>query len=379
MNEPSPRRIRVMQITDTLYAGGKERVAVDLANLLPRARYESYLCTTRREGPLADLVQSDVGRLRLERKRSFDTRSLRRFLRFIRQKDIDILHAHGPSLFIAAIASYLPPFPTVVWHDHFGNYLVEERSVRLYGVATRRVGGVIAVNQPLADWARDRLGVPAERVWNLPNFVCQPAPAGVPPDLPGTADSRIVCVANFRPQKDHLNLVQAMAIVTRQIPAAHLLLVGDATDKEYYGRVQAEIARLNLGANISMLGQRRDVTDVLRACAVGVLSSASEGLPLALIEYGMVKLPAVVTDVGQCADVLEQGQSGLLVPPGAADKLAEALLSLLQSPARRAALAERFYNRVQQIYSADAVIEQVCGVYDTVLAAKKKSHVHAAK
>src|SRR5687768_3548621 len=127
MNELGSGRIRVMHITDTLYAGGKERVAVDLANLLPRSRYETFLCTTRREGPLADLIQPDVGRLRLDRKRVFDSRALRRLVAFIREKNIEILHAHGPSLFIARVASLFAPRPLVVWHNHFGG-LTTKRS-----------------------------------------------------------------------------------------------------------------------------------------------------------------------------------------------------------------------------------------------------------
>src|SRR2546421_178847 len=128
-------RVGVMHLTDTLEAGGTERVAVNLVNLLPRDRYRPYLCTTRHDGPMA-----------------------------------------------------------------------------------RRVSGVIAVNQPLAAWSQQRLGVPAERVWYIPNFVCEAAPGGALAGLPGEKGARIVCVANLRPQKDHQTLLRAMARVSRQAP-----------------------------------------------------------------------------------------------------------------------------------------------------------------
>src|SRR5262245_9627388 len=67
----------VLHLIDTLEAGGGERVAVNLANLMSRSKYRSYLCVTRREGPLADLVAPDVERICLRRKRSFDLAGLR--------------------------------------------------------------------------------------------------------------------------------------------------------------------------------------------------------------------------------------------------------------------------------------------------------------
>lgn len=360
-------RINVMHVTDTLDAGGAERVAVNLVNSLPREQYLMHLCTTRRDGPLADLVREDVGRLRLAREQRFDVGALRRLTAHIRRHQIRILHAHESSLFIAAVASLLPPHPVVIWHDHYGRYEMEERPVWLYRLATRGIGGVITVNQPLADWSRRRLHVPVDRVWFIQNFVREAGGDEEPPDLPGKVGGRVVCVANFRSQKDHLTLLRAMALVIQQMPAAHLLLVGDANEPAYFDSVREEIARQDLGRNTSLLGQRRDVTAILRACDIGVLSSASEGLPLALLEYGMAGLPTVATQVGQCAEVLDNGRAGMLVPPAAPDKLAEALISLLRSPERRSDFGKRFHHRVQEVYSSGPIIQQICRVYDTVI------------
>ena len=88
---------------------------------------------------------------------------------------------------------------------------------------------------------------------------------------------------------------------------------------------------------------------------------------MALLEYGMAGLPVVATRVGQCAEVLDEGRVGILVPPTAPDKLAEMLLSLLRSPARRAKLGELFHSRVREVYSPGPVIQQICRVYDVVM------------
>ena len=365
--------IGVMHVLDSLALGGAERAAVNLVNALPRENYRPYLCTTRREGPLREAVAADVGRIALERKSRFDSRAIRCLVDFIRTQKIMILHAHGSSLFVAALAAWFPPHPIVIWHAHYGRVALEDRRAWAHRMAARRTRGVITVNHQLAEWCGRRLAVPADRIWCIPNMVCAPANEPGISGLPGTPGSRIVCVANLRAEKDHLNLVRAMTLVVRRHPSAHLLLVGAHSDpaysagSSYFEAVKQEVARNSLGRNISFLGQRRDIPALLQGCDIGVLSSKTEGLPVSLLEYGMAGLPVVATQVGECEEVLDRGRAGLLVSPQSPRDLAEALLSLLGSPERRALLGERFLHRVQELYSAGSIIERVCLVYKAVL------------
>ncbi|MCP9496447.1 MAG: glycosyltransferase [Pyrinomonadaceae bacterium MAG19_C2-C3] len=368
-------RIGVMHLTDTLGAGGAERVAVQMVNFLPRELYRSFLCTTRWGGALAEMIASDVEQLHLSRQSRFDWRAVNNLARYVRHHRIQILHAHQTSLFIAVAASLLPPFPKVIWHDHFGRHDYDARPVWIYRQAAKRVGGVIAVNESLADWSRSRLAVPSNRVWYVPNFTTESQAAnddGEIPALPGQTGERIVCVANFRPQKDHLTLVRAMKRVVQEAPGAHLLLVGVEVDENYVEKIRREIAVHELGRNITLLGERRDVAEILKQCDIGVLSSVSEGLPLALIEYGMARLPAVATKVGQCGEVLDYGRAGMLVSHAAPEKLANSLLTLLRSPGRRQRLGEKFYRRVQEFYSPRSAMRKINKVYETVLSGKAR-------
>ncbi len=356
-----------MHVLDALNMGGAERVAVNLANLLPRSSYAPFLCTTRSEGPFANLIAADVGRLSLSRRNRIDTGALRRFKDFVRANKIRILHAHGSSLFFARLASLFPPYPLVVWHDHYGNYLANNRPAWLYRAATRGLAGVITVNQPLAEWSRRVLQIPANRIWYIPNLIPVAMQSSKTVDLPGSRGFRIVCVANFRPQKDHANLFEAMTLVSSRIPQAHLLLVGEATDTVYRASILDQIHSRGLDRNISYLGPRQDVPAILRACDIGVLASKSEGLPLALLEYGVCGLPAVATEVGQCADVLSHGFAGLLVPPSSPKDLAEALCSLLSSPDDRKRYGGRLQELVRARHSPESTIRRVCDVYQQVL------------
>ncbi len=365
--------VGVMHVIDALAMGGAERVAVNLANLLPCERYRAHLCTTRAEGPLSEAVAPHVMRLSLERRGRVDAGALRRFARYVKERRIRIVHAHASALFFARLGVALGREGALIWHDHYGRADFGDRPAWLYRMATRGAAGVIAVNQTLAAWCRERLRLPEKRVWYVPNFVAEAGPAGERacptsgPALPGEPGKRMVCVANFRPQKDHPNLLQAMALVARQAPGAHLLLVGEAGDGAYAASLRAQISELGLEGAVTWLGPRTDVAAILRGCDIGVLGSASEGLPLALLEYGKAGLAAVATGAGQCAEVLDHGRAGMLVPPRAPEALGRAMVQLLCDGRKRMEFAARFHDRVEEHYSPRRVLGQICDIYESVL------------
>jgi len=228
------------------------------------------------------------------------------------------------------------------------------------------VSGVIAVNDVLAAWSRERLHVPSDRVWYIPNFAEMRISNGCP-ELPGRKGARIVHVANLRPQKDHLTLLRAFAAVVQRVPDAHLLLAGAAPDAVYHDFLRVQIQHLGVSGRVTMLGSRNDIPDLLASCDIGVLSSTCEGLPVSLLEYGAAGLPAVCSAVGQCPEVLDRGAAGILFPGGDVVALADALINLLQSPDRRSALGRCLLERVSRHYSQEGVVQQVCEIYETVL------------
>jgi glycosyltransferase involved in cell wall biosynthesis len=363
----------VIQVVDSLDLGGTETMAVNMANRLPRDRFRSYLCDTRPSahgGVLASAIDKDVYHLSLNRKSRFDLAALIRFRRFVREHDIRLLHCHGSSLFFGRIASmfHFSSKVRVIWHDHYGRCEFNDRPVRPHRMAVSGVAGVIAVNQWLADWACRELRVSRDHVWYVRNFVSPSHGHGpLSTELPGDQGFRIVCVANMRPQKDHFTLIQAMATVAKHHPKAHLLLAGITVDVNYVESLQSQVRTFGLEKNVTFLGPVKGVASVLKACDVGVLSSASEGLPLSLIEYGWAGLPSISTNVGQCAEVLDNGKAGILVPPSSPEALADALKFLLDSAARRHDYGRRLHEFVRKTFDPGVIVNQICEIYDSVL------------
>lgn len=359
--------ISVMQVTDTLASGGAERMAVNFANLMPRDRFCSHLCTTRTSGPLASLVEPYVSQLELRRRSTVDLGALLRFRSYILRNGISVLHAHGSAVYLAAAAASMTRDCVVLWHAHYGRRAEQERASWSLRIAAMRVAGAIAVSRPLAEWVRTALRFAPGRVWQVPNFVVKPMVSPEPLELPGTPGKRIVCVANLRPEKDHLALVDAMKRVVQSEPSASLLLLGSDTDPAYAVKVKERVHHQGLADSVFFLGSRNNVSSILRGCDIGVLSSVSEGMPLALLEYGMANLPTVATRVGQIAEMLDEGRAGLLVPPGQTGELATALLTLLQSRELRSRLGGEWKRRVSENYSETPVMRAIVRIYETVL------------
>jgi glycosyltransferase involved in cell wall biosynthesis len=373
MDHVNDERVGVMHLVDTLGLAGAERAAVGYVNHLPRELYRPFLCTTRADGPLEPFVADDVCRLRLQRQCRYALTPLMKLRRFIREQRIGLLHAHGSTLFVARMAQLGVQRPALIWHLHYGRWAEEDRIDWRYWMASLGVDYAVTSSDRLAEWLARRFPVPEVRVSSLPNMVelGPPRPADEP--LPSKRGAWIACVANLRPEKDHVNLIRAFAGVVAEFPDAHLLLIGAPLDQAVLGQTRHEIERWHLASHVTMLGCRSDTYAILRQVDLGVLSSKSEGLPLALLEYGAAGLPVVATRVGQCPQVLDEGRAGILVPPGQPALLSEALRSLLASKEVRSDLGRRLKRRVEGRYGPEVVTSQLCDLYARTLARKAHS------
>ena len=161
-----------------------------------------------------------------------------------------------------------------------------------------------------------------------------------------------------------------MRIVVQKIKDAHLLLVGKEVDTHYANAIKSFIKKNQLTSHITYLGEKENVMEILLSCSIGVLSSKVEGLPLAVLEYGLAGLAVVLTDVGGNREIVEEGKAGILVPPSNPEKLAQSLIFLLESPQERIRLGECLRQRVRNNYALEFIIQRICNLYFTVLAEK---------
>jgi len=112
--------MKVLQLIDTLNAGGAERVALNYANELSQHLEGSYLCATRQEGPLKNQIKPEVGYLFLQKKSALDLGAVRRLSQYVKANKINLIHAHGTSFLTAVLCKLFVRNLKIVWHDHYG-------------------------------------------------------------------------------------------------------------------------------------------------------------------------------------------------------------------------------------------------------------------
>lgn len=354
--------MRVMQLIDSLEAGGAERMAVNIANLLSESIERSYLCATRKEGLLKASIMPEVSYLFLNKQRKIDYSAIIKLRQYLLKEQIDILHAHSTSFFMATLMTWLIPGLKIVWHDHYGNsgYL-EKRKYGVLQFCSRRFSLILSVNKALESWAKSHLN--CKKVVYLANFAIQETETPKVTELRGKSGKRILCLANLRPQKDHHNLLKAFKLVLKHHSDWTLHCVGQDFKDAYSETVYQLVTELNLEHLVFFYGSCPDSSAIIQQADIGVLASASEGLPLALLEYGWGQLPIVATNVGECVSVLPKSCHEFLVAPNHPELLAKQVLMLVRDIQLRKTTGKQIHQHVVTHFSAAAVKDKLISFY----------------
>ena len=176
-----------------------------------------------------------------------------------------------------------------------------------------------------------------------------------PPD-PGT----LLMVGGMNERKDPLLMLRALALVRRQVPNVVLRIAGRPLSGPFGARVQQTIDELGLAGHVQFLGSldQPQLAQAYAAAAVLVLSSRQETSPAVLMEAMAARRPVVATDVGGVAEIVADGVSGYVTPPGDAAMLAEQVQRLLLDPASAAAMGAAGRSLAQARYRRDLVGRQ---------------------
>ncbi|HPF12303.1 MAG TPA: glycosyltransferase [Flavobacteriaceae bacterium] len=351
--------MRVVQIIDSLHPGGSERIAVSMANGLAGKVEVSHICVTREEGILKETICKKVQYLYLNKKSTLDFRAFKKLCWYVETNKINVVHAHSTSYFLATLLKIRFPKLRLIWHNHFGNSRdLTSFRFKLLKACSRFFDASIAVNHDLMEWALQYLK--CTEVYYLENFVDVNQTLGNAIQLKGIKGKRIVCLANFRPEKDHLSLLRAFLVVSAKHPDWSLHLIGKATNSSYTKEIKEFICE-NFLHNVYLYGAQLHILGCLQQADIGVLSSKFEGLPVSLLEYGLAKLAVVCTDVGQCRAFVNN--LGILVPPQSSYELAEGLIYFIENLKERRELSEKYYEKIKKENTFESVSNKLLSIY----------------
>jgi len=232
-------------------------------------------------------------------------------------------------------------------------------------------------------WKLIRLGVPAQRIWNLPSItdfgrflaadgriIRERYLRGPSAPALASGDRRLVLsVARFAPQKDISTLLRAFSLLSQNLPGATLLLVGSGSLEQALRR---QVKKLGLEGRVTFAGAvpYEALPAYYAACDVLVLSSLYEGNARVLAEAAASARPVVSTAVSGASDTIKEGETGYIVPIGDSQALAGRLGVLLADPVGAKRMGELARSHILDLYAPEKLLAGFTDLWDTT--AKKR-------
>jgi glycosyltransferase involved in cell wall biosynthesis len=336
------------------------------------SRFRVSLCGLKGPEPASRLLESEGIPVHHLGRGRFDPRILTDLVALGRRLGARILHVHGYAAADFGRLAARRLGAKLVLHEHFA----DPRMPAYQALADRLLSGLtsraIAVSGSTADFLARERHVPRDLIrliWNgapLAEFApAEPVRALAVRRELGIPEAALVVgvVGRLNEQKGHRYLLEAVPLVLGRSPGTWFLVVGDGDRGE---TLREQARTLGIAGRVVFAGHRADIPAVLGAIDVLCISSIYEGTPLALFE-GMASGKAIVsTAVDGCREVLEDGATGLLVPPRDPAALAAALGQALLDPARREALGTAA-RRASARYDIGECVSKMEALYDEVL------------
>jgi len=354
--------MRIVQIIDSLEAGGAERMALNYANSLAEKISFSGLIATRKEGTLKDEIDSKVSYLFLDKKKKIDFRAVFRLRKYITKNKVDIIHAHSSSFFTAVLVKLTLPAIKIIWHDHYGTRAKESKKEnRILILLSVFFSSIFVVNLQLEEWSKKNMK--CSKVFFIPNFTTSETKTEKVTHLKGNDGKRIVFLANLKNPKNHISILKAFSELKLNEQGWSLHLIGRDYFDNYSNEIKIYIKNYSLENDIYLYGAKNDVRYILSQASIGVLASTEEGFPVTLLEYGIEKLAVLSTSAGYCSIIIQDGINGLLFDPFSDEEIKSQLNKMTNDALFREKVSQNFRQSIMKNYSEEIVIKTLILAY----------------
>lgn len=292
--------------------------------------------------------------------------SLLTFMRLLASRRAKLLHVHvarrtsfwRKSIFV--LLAYSTRCPVFI-HLHSGGFPdfywkecgpIKKRAVRFI---LDRADHVIVLS---SQW-RELLGNITQntRITKIPNFILQAEDE----TLVRRESSSVLFLGRLSDEKGFFDLIEAAVLISQRIPDFKLYCGGEGD----LNRIDSLIKKLGIQRTVHLLGWVGDEErrKLLNSCAIFVLPSYVEGLPMSVIEAMSMGLPVVASNVGGVPDIIEDGEDGKLIHPGDINGIADALIDLLENPAMRTRISQAGKEKVSRLFTAQNVMPVLESMY----------------
>jgi glycosyltransferase involved in cell wall biosynthesis len=332
---------------------GIARIAAEVAAHLNPARFRVHAWFLGEDGPLSLRLASAGAAVRVINWRggSRDPLGALRFYRALRSLQPSVVHQHHGGRSVSGIVRAATHASLVV---HVHSRVLEGRGTALVPIRAPEAARVVAVSRAVA-----------RQIQNAEAQVIYPGVEACELTAEGSATGFVVGFAGrLVPVKGLVSLLRAIVPLRIMFPLLRLEVAGDGPDRPALER-EAEL--LGLEDTVEFLGWREDLTRLFDRWDVFAQPSLEEAFPVATLEAMAAGLPVVATNVGGLPELVEDAETGLLVPPEDPAALADALRKLISEPALRQVMGRAGLVRVRERFSVDQMIAEIAQVYEEIL------------
>ncbi len=372
-------RLKVMLVTVGLGVGGTETQILEIASRLDRDRFDVLVCGLKKDRVVAqELRERGIRVSTLDGWGKGDLRVLYRLVRLIRAERPDLIHAFlGVANLASSLAGRLAGVPVIVWSYRDVEVWKSPAHWLVDRAGARWAEAITCCSEAVRQFVLARLDGEASKVLTIHNGIDLEAFRA--PRVAGRSElslrdgGRVIGTVTRldEPKKGLTVLLRALAALARRdgLPPWQCLLVGDGPAR---GRLEALAAELGLSGRVVFAGMRRDVPRVLPALDLFVYPSLYEGFGIAIVEAMAAGRPVVASAVGGIPEIVVDRDTGLLVPPGDAAVLAEALATLLASPDQARQMGRRGRERARELFAIQTTVERHQQLYATLSARRAR-------
>lgn len=370
-------KIKVLHVIPNFGAGGAERLLVNLLEAYDRERFEVAAVSLYPESETIlerEIKEKGFNVYFLNKHRGPDPRMLPQLYHLFRSYRPHVVHTHLYVLRYVLLPALLCRVPVIVHTVHN----VAQKEVDKIGKAVHwvafRVGSVVpvSISQEVANTVHTVYGrgvytpviyngIPTER------FISR----AKRDNAAEKKDLILLHVGRFAPQKNHLLLIEAFALAINECPEMQLWLVGDG---ELKAAIQKKVMEMGLEGKVLFLGLRNDIPKLMAESDLLILSSDYEGVPLVVLEAMAAGKPVISTAVGGVPELVVDGITGFLVPPGQPEALAQAILKLATNPELRQSMGEAAQRRAVELFDISRTAREYEKLYLKLLRQKGEKH-----
>ena len=375
-------RIRVVELLATGSSGGAQEHLYNLVTRLDRARYDVSVLSLSGGPGVRRLERTGASVCVLDEMT--DEEAIAAVAAHLAAVDADVVHNHMYRAEIVgtqaawSLAASGRRRPFIVGTVHSSRIRSEEDR-DLIRRLTPRMDHLIAVSRAIVRKLEDegRVGAPISLIYNgvdlarysdqaeCPTLLCEyQIPANAP---------IVGVVARLEAEKGHPTLLEAWPAVLGAVPDAHLLVVGEGSQREL---LEAQASSLGLldgrSSSITFTGRRDDVPAVTAALDVAVLPSYREAQGLSILEAMALSRPVVASAVGGIPEMIDDARTGLLVPPHDPGALAAAIVHLIANPEFAARIGRAGHDLVHERFCVEQMVRAVETIYDDAVADERR-------